>query len=151
MSAKSSAILAVGRRKTASARIRLSRGTGSIVVNGKPVEEYLYTEALVKSATLPITTAGLDGQLDVIVRVIGGGPNGQAGAISHGLARAIQKMDATLRAPLKKEGLLTRDGRMRERKKPGRPGARAAGQYAGRSPGRSRARFGGAEGRHCRL
>ena len=132
MSAKSSAILAVGRRKTASARIRLSRGTGVIVVNGKPVEEYLYTEALVKSATLPITTAGLDGQLDVIVRVIGGGPNGQAGAISHGLARAIQKMDASLRAPLKKEGLLTRDGRMRERKKPGRPGARKRFQFSKR-------------------
>jgi len=132
MSAKSSAILAVGRRKTASARIRLSRGTGVIVANGKPVEEYLYTEALVKSATLPITTAGLDGQLDVIVRVIGGGPNGQAGAISHGLARAIQKMDATLRAPLKKEGLLTRDGRMRERKKPGRPGARKRFQFSKR-------------------
>ena len=132
MSAKSSAILAVGRRKTASARVRLSRGTGSIVVNGKPVEEYLYTEALVKSATLPITTAGLDGQLDVVVRVIGGGPNGQAGAISHGLARAIQKMDATLRAPLKKEGLLTRDGRMRERKKPGRPGARKRFQVSKR-------------------
>ena len=132
MSAKSSAILAVGRRKTASARIRLSRGTGVIVVNGKPVEEYLYTEALVKSATLPITTAGLDGQLDVIVRVIGGGPNSQAGAISHGLARAIQKMDATLRAPLKKEGLLTRDGRMRERKKPGRPGARKRFQFSKR-------------------
>ncbi|MDP4592307.1 MAG: 30S ribosomal protein S9 [Opitutales bacterium] len=132
MSAKSSAILAVGRRKTASARVRLSRGTGVIVVNGKPVEEYLYTEALVKSATLPITTAGLDGQLDVVVRVIGGGPNGQAGAISHGLARAIQKMDATLRAPLKKEGLLTRDGRMRERKKPGRPGARKRFQFSKR-------------------
>jgi small subunit ribosomal protein S9 len=132
MSAKSSAILAVGRRKTASARIRLSRGTGVIVVNGKPVEEYLYTEALVKSATLPITTAGLDGQLDVIVRVIGGGPNGQAGAISHGLARAIQKMDPALRAPLKKEGLLTRDGRMRERKKPGRPGARKRFQFSKR-------------------
>ena len=132
MSAKSSAILAVGRRKTASARIRLSRGTGVIVVNGKPVEEYLYTEALVKSATLPITIAGLNGQLDVIVRVIGGGPNGQAGAISHGLARAIQKMDATLRAPLKKEGLLTRDGRMRERKKPGRPGARKRFQFSKR-------------------
>ena len=132
MSAKSSAILAVGRRKTASARIRLSRGTGVIVVNGKPVEEYLYTEALVKSATLPITTAGLDGQLDVIVRVIGGGPTGQADAISHGLARAIQKMDATLRAPLKKEGLLTRDGRMRERKKPGRPGARKRFQFSKR-------------------
>lgn len=132
MSAKSSAILAVGRRKTASARVRLSRGTGSILVNGKPVEEYLYTEALVKSATLPITTAGLDGQLDVVVRVIGGGPNGQAGAISHGLARAIQKMDATLRAPLKKEGLLTRDGRMRERKKPGRPGARKRFQFSKR-------------------
>ena len=88
MSAKSSAILAVGRRKTASARVRLSRGTGSIVVNGKPVEEYLYTEALVKSATL--------------------------------------------RAPLKKEGLLTRDGRMRERKKPGRPGARKRFQFSKR-------------------
>ena len=132
MSAKSSAILAVGRRKTASARIRLSRGTGVIVVNGKPVEEYLYTEALVKSATLPITIAGLDGQLDVIVRVIGGGPNGQAGAISHGLARAIQKMDATLRAPLRREGLLTSDGRMRERKKPGRPGARKRFQFSKR-------------------
>ncbi|MEY3392732.1 MAG: hypothetical protein RLZZ322_1581 [Verrucomicrobiota bacterium] len=132
MTAKSSAITAVGRRKTASARIRLSRGSGSIVVNGKPVEEYLYTEALVKSATLPITTAGLDGQLDIVVRVIGGGPNGQAGAISHGLARAIQKMDATLRAPLKKEGLLTRDGRMRERKKPGRPGARKRFQFSKR-------------------
>ena len=132
MSAKSSAILAVGRRKTASARVRLSRGTGVIVVNGKPVEEYLYTEALVKSATLPITTAGLYGQLDVVVRVIGGGPNGQAGAISHGLARAIQKMDATLRATLKKEGLLTRDGRMRERKKPGRPGARKRFQLSKR-------------------
>ncbi len=132
MSAKTSAITAVGRRKTASARVRLSRGNGSIVVNGKPVEEYLYTEALVKSATLPITTAGLDGQLDVVVGVIGGGPNGQAGAISHGLARAIQKMDATLRAPLKKEGLLTRDGRMRERKKPGRPGARKRFQFSKR-------------------
>jgi len=132
MTAKSSAITAVGRRKTASARIRLSRGSGSIVVNGKPVEEYLYTEALVKSATLPITTAVLDGQLDIVVRVIGGGPNGQAGAISHGLARAIQKMDATLRAPLKKEGLLTRDGRMRERKKPGRPGARKRFQFSKR-------------------
>ena len=132
MSAKSSAITAVGRRKTASARVRLSRGSGSIVINGKPVGEYLYTEALVKSATLPITTAGLDGQLDVVVRVIGGGPNGQAGAISHGLARAIQKLDGTLRAPLKKEGLLTRDGRMRERKKPGRPGARKRFQFSKR-------------------
>ena len=132
MSAKSSAITVVGRRKAASARVRLSRGAGSIVINGKPVEEYLYTEALVKSATLPITTAGLDGQLDVVVRVIGGGPNGQAGAISHGLARAIQKLDGTLRAPLKKEGLLTRDGRMRERKKPGRPGARKRFQFSKR-------------------
>ena len=81
MSAKSSAILAVGRRKTASARIRLSRGTGVIVVNGKPVEEYLYTEALVKSATLPITTAGLDGQLDVIVRVLARHPRVKLAAV----------------------------------------------------------------------
>jgi len=129
---KSSAITAVGRRKTASARIRLSRGTGTITINGKPVEEYLYTEALVKAATAPLRTAGLEGQVDVSVNVIGGGPNGQAGAISHGLARALQKMDATLRAPLKKEGLLTRDGRMRERKKPGQPGARKRFQFSKR-------------------
>ena len=129
---KSTAITAVGRRKTASARIRLTPGTGSISINGKPLEEYLYTEALVKSATAPIRTAGLEGQVDVIVNVIGGGPNGQAGAISHGLARAIQKMNPELRAPLKKEGLLTRDGRMRERKKPGRPGARKRFQFSKR-------------------
>ena len=129
---KSTAITAVGRRKTASARIRLTPGTGTISINGKPLEEYLYTEALVKSATAPIRTAGLEGQVDVTVNVIGGGPNGQAGAISHGLARAIQKMNPELRAPLKKEGLLTRDGRMRERKKPGRPGARKRFQFSKR-------------------
>ena len=129
---KSTAITAVGRRKSASARIRLTTGTGSISINGKPLEEYLYTEALVKSATAPIRTAGLEGQVDVTVNVIGGGPNGQAGAISHGLARAIQKMNPELRAPLKKEGLLTRDGRMRERKKPGRPGARKRFQFSKR-------------------
>ncbi|NBV39292.1 30S ribosomal protein S9 [bacterium] len=129
---KSSAITAVGRRKTASARVRLSRGTGAISINGKPLEEYLYTEALVKSATAPLRTAGIEGQVDVTVNVIGGGPNGQAGAISHGLARAIQKFDPAHRAPLKKGGLLTRDGRMRERKKPGRPGARKRFQFSKR-------------------
>ena len=129
---KSSPISAVGRRKTASARIRITRGTGAISINGKPIEEYLYTEALVKSATAPLRTSGLEGQIDVAVNVIGGGPNGQAGAISHGLARAIQKMDPALRAPLKKGGLLTRDGRMRERKKPGRPGARKRFQFSKR-------------------
>jgi small subunit ribosomal protein S9 len=132
MSAKNSPITAVGRRKTASARIRLSHGTGAISINGKSAHEYLYTEALVKVATQPLRTAGLEGQLDVSVNVIGGGPNGQAGAISHGLARALQKMDGTLRAPLKKGGLLTRDGRMRERKKPGRPGARKRFQFSKR-------------------
>ena len=70
MSAKSPAITAVGRRKTASARVRLTRGTGTMSINGKPAEEYLYTEALVKAATLPIRTAGLEGQVDVIVLVI---------------------------------------------------------------------------------
>ncbi|MGA0134171.1 MAG: 30S ribosomal protein S9 [Opitutales bacterium] len=132
MSAKNSAITAVGRRKTASARVRLTRGAGAISINGRSAEEYLYTEALMKSATQPIRTAGLEGQVDVSVNVIGGGPNGQAAAISHGLARAIQKMDSSLRAPLKKEGLLTRDGRMRERKKPGRPGARKRFQFSKR-------------------
>lgn len=123
---------AVGRRKTATARVRISRGTGKITVNGKPVEVYCYTETLVKSAIAPFKTTETEGQFDVDVNVNGGGANGQAGAISLGIARALQKYNAELRPALKKAGQLTRDGRAKERKKPGRPGARARFQFSKR-------------------
>jgi small subunit ribosomal protein S9 len=130
--AKNPTLTAVGRRKTASARVHLKRGTGEITINGRPASVLLYTEALIKAATTPLRVAGLEGQVDVLIRVAGGGPNGQAGAISQALARALQKLDLGLRPTLKKAGLLTRDGRMRERKKPGRPGARKRFQFSKR-------------------
>lgn len=123
---------AVGRRKTASARIRLSRGEGKVLVNGKPCTEYLYSDQLYSQATTPLRIAELEGQIDLAIRVEGGGPTGQAGAISHGIARALQKMDPELRTPLKRAGLITRDPRMKERKKPGKPGARKSFQFSKR-------------------
>lgn len=124
--------VAVGRRKTSTARVRVASGSGNITVNDKPVEVYCFTESLAKTATLPISVAGLDGSLDIQIRVNGGGVNSQAGAISHGIARAIEKYNPDLRAPLKKAGLLTRDGRAKERKKSGRPGARKRFQFSKR-------------------
>jgi small subunit ribosomal protein S9 len=132
MSETAEKFVAVGRRKTSSARVRIAAGTGAFVINNRPLETYLYTEALVKSATRPISTVGLDGQVDVNVLVSGGGPNSQAGAISHGLARALEKFNPENRAALKKAGLLTRDGRMKERKKSGQPGARKRFQFSKR-------------------
>jgi len=123
---------AVGRRKTATARVRIARGTGKITINGKPYDTYLYTETLAKSATLPLKTVEQEGQFDIDVNVSGGGANGQAGAISLGIARALQKYNGELRPALKKAGQLTRDGRAKERKKPGRPGARARFQFSKR-------------------
>ncbi len=124
--------VAVGRRKAATARVRLSRGAGEIVINGKPMSVYLYEEQLVRIATTPITIAELDNQLNATVTVKGGGPIGQAGAIALGFARALQKLNGELRSPLKKAGQLTRDGRVKERKKPGRPGARRRFQFSKR-------------------
>lgn len=134
MSAKtaSEVFVATGRRKSASARVRLSRGSGEIVINGKPLNVYLYEEQLVRIATTPIKIAELDGQLDATVTVAGGGPIGQAGAIALGFARALQKLNGELRSPLKKAGQLSRDGRVKERKKPGRPGARRRFQFSKR-------------------
>lgn len=123
---------AVGRRKTATARVRIARGTGKLTVNGKSLENYCYTETLAKAATGPLKTVELVGQFDIDVNVNGGGANGQAGAISLGIARALQKYNAELRPALKKAGQLTRDGRAKERKKPGRPGARARFQFSKR-------------------
>lgn len=123
---------AVGRRKTASCRLRLFPGEGKVTVNGKPVEEYCYSEALHKAAVRPLEVAELSGQIDVIARVEGSGPNGQAVAISHAMARALEKYNPELRSVLKKAGLLRRDPRKRERKKPGQPGARKKFQFSKR-------------------
>lgn len=132
MATKTQTFVAVGRRKTASARVRLTQGAGTITINGRPANEYLYCEQLQKQALAPLATTELSGTVDLAVRVAGGGPNGQAGAIAHGIARALEKLDSELRSPLKKAGHITRDPRMKERKKSGQPGARKRFQFSKR-------------------
>ena len=124
--------LGTGRRKTAVARVRLVPGSGKITVNGRPFENYFVTEMLRTVALRPLTLTETASRFDVLVNLTGGGPNGQAGALRHGLARALIRADANLRASLKADGLLTRDPRMRERKKYGQPGARKRFQYSKR-------------------
>ncbi len=124
--------VSVGRRKTSVARARLSQGSGNILVNDKPIKEYCYTDQLAMIAMRPLEVAGALSSVDADINVKGGGPVGQAGAISHALARALEKYDASLRAALKKEGLLTRDSRAKERKKSGQPGARKRFQFSKR-------------------
>jgi small subunit ribosomal protein S9 len=114
-----------GRRKTATARVNLVEGTGKWTVNGVELEKYLPVEALCDFLKQPVAISGYDMEkVDVVAFAKGGGISGQAGAIRHGLARALCEADANLRAALKKAGCLTRDSRMKERKKPGQPGAR---------------------------
>lgn len=132
MSATKTYFGAVGRRKTASARVRITEGTGKIEVNGKPFEQYFGTDALCKSAAGPLFTTENREKFDVIATAIGGGKAGQATAVAHGIARALQKFNAELRPALKKAGHLTRDPRERERKKVGRPGARRRFQFSKR-------------------
>ena len=122
----------IGRRKKARARVRLSHGSGKIIVNGKEPTDYFKTEDFARSALLPLKTAEMSDQVDVIVKAEGGGLHGQAGATSLGIARALEKLNQELRIPLKKEGLLTRDPRSRERKKAGQPGARKRFQFSKR-------------------
>ena len=129
---KTNEFLGTGRRKTAVARVRLATGSGKITVNGRPFETYFPVETLRGTASQPLTVTGTSDKLDVRVNVSGGGPNGQAGAVRHGIARALLKFDANLRPSLKAEGFLTRDPRMRERKKYGQPGARKRFQYSKR-------------------
>jgi len=130
--AESVEFLATGRRKTAVARVRMAVGTGKILVNGRAFENYFPVEAqrLVVQQPLVITDSAT--KFDIRINVEGGGPFGQAGAVRHGIARALLKFDANLRPPLKAEGLLTRDPRMRERKKYGQPGARKRFQFSKR-------------------
>jgi len=124
--------LGTGRRKTAVARVRLSSGTGKIQINGRTFENYFPLESQRGVVLQPLTVTGTSGKFDAHVTVAGGGPDGQAGAVRHGLARALLTVDANLRPILKSEGLLTRDPRMRERKKYGQPGARKRFQYSKR-------------------
>ena len=124
--------LGTGRRKTAVARVRLAAGTGKILINGRTFENYFPLESHRGVVTQPFTASGTVDKFDATITVSGGGPNGQAGAVRHGLARALLTVDPNLRPVLKAEGLLTRDPRMRERKKYGQPGARRRFQYSKR-------------------
>ncbi len=122
-----------GRRKTAVARVRLLPGTGTITVNNKTLADYFGGRQLHEIViTSPLRQVSRIGQYNVSVRVVGGGTTGQAGAIRHGIARALIQADETLRPALKKAGFLTRDPRMKERKKPGLKRARKAPQYTKR-------------------
>jgi small subunit ribosomal protein S9 len=129
---KTPEFLGTGRRKTAVARVRLATGSGKITVNGRAFDIYFPLETLRSTVSQPLTVTGTSDKLDVRVNVTGGGPNGQAGAVRHGIARALLQFDANLRPSLKKEGYLTRDPRMRERKKYGQPGARKRFQFSKR-------------------
>ena len=124
--------LGTGRRKTAVARVRLATGTGKILINGRAFENYFPAETQRAVASQPLTITGTADKFDAQITVTGGGPTGQAGAVRHGLARALLTVDANLRPILNAEGLLTRDPRMRERKKYGQPGARKRFQYSKR-------------------
>ena len=124
--------LGTGRRKTAIARVRLASGTGKITVNGRQFENYFPLETLRVTAAQPLTLTGTAEKFNARINVSGGGPNGQAGAVRHGIARALLQFDANLRGALKAEGFLTRDSRMKERKKYGQPGARKRFQFSKR-------------------
>jgi small subunit ribosomal protein S9 len=123
---------ATGRRKEAVARVRIVPGTGAQTVNGRPLREYLGRESLVRQVLQPFETAAMATTFDLVAKVHGGGVTGQAGALRLGLARALLAYDAELRKPLRKAGLLTRDPRMKERKKYGLRGARRAFQFSKR-------------------
>ncbi|MCL6592430.1 MAG: 30S ribosomal protein S9 [Alicyclobacillus sp.] len=121
-----------GRRKHSVARVRLLPGDGKIVVNRRDVQEYFPLETLRLIVRQPLLLTDTAGRYDVYVNVYGGGITGQAGAIRHGIARALLKVDPNLRPALKKAGMLTRDARMKERKKYGLKGARRAPQFSKR-------------------
>ncbi len=121
-----------GKRKTSVARVILRPGDGATWVNGRTIEEYFPRAVWQTIATSPLKVAGVEGQYDLRVRVTGGGLTGQAGAVRHGIARALVEADPNLRVPLKREGFLTRDARIVERKKAGLHKARKAPQFSKR-------------------
>ena len=125
-------IHAVGRRKKAVARVRLVPGEGNIVINKRGIDDYFGLETLKMTVRQPLVLTNTGGDLDILVNVHGGGYTGQAGAIRHGISRALCKMNPELRGEIKKAGFLTRDPRMKERKKYGLKGARRAPQFSKR-------------------
>jgi small subunit ribosomal protein S9 len=122
----------IGRRKTSSARVRIMSGSGNMIVNDKPAEEFFTRLGDMDLIRKPLQAVDMEGILDVSVKVNGGGVTGQTGAVVHGLARALLKMDPDLRPVLRAGGFLTRDSRMKERKKPGLKRARKAPTYTKR-------------------
>jgi small subunit ribosomal protein S9 len=123
---------ATGRRKTAVARVRLTSGDGKCVINDVDSVKYIPSEALRNYMLQPLVITNMKGKFDLGVSVKGGGVSGQAGAVRHALSRALILSDVSLRDALKKAGCLTRDARMKERKKPGQPGARKRFQFSKR-------------------
>jgi small subunit ribosomal protein S9 len=125
-------IYATGRRKSASARVRIVPGSGKIKVNGEEYDKYFETEALCGYIRQPLNVTNALNQFDITATILGGGKAGQAGALRHGIARALVKADEEYKSVLKDCGMLTRDSREKERKKPGQPGARKRFQFSKR-------------------
>ena len=124
--------MGTGRRKDAVASVRLTPGKGKITINGKDIDEYFGLETLKILVRQPLAATETEGKFDIIVKAIGGGISGQAGAIRHGISRALVEADESYKAILKSNGYLTRDARMKERKKPGLKKARKASQFSKR-------------------
>ena len=121
-----------GRRKSSVARVRIVSGKGNITINDRTIDDYFGLETLKLIVRQPLALTGNEGKIDVIAKVSGGGVTGQAGAIRHGISRALLQVDGDFRPALKKAGFLTRDPRMKERKKYGLKGARRAPQFSKR-------------------
>lgn len=121
-----------GRRKSATARVKLTKGSGKVTVNGRKLGEYFPLESMSSYINQPFQVTGLEGQFDMHVNVSGGGSIGQSGAVRHGVSRALIVYDSSLRPVLKQSGMLTRDARVKERLKPGQPGARKRFQFSKR-------------------
>ncbi len=124
--------IGTGRRKTSVARVYIRNGKGELKINNKDINDYFATPEQVQAAKQPLLITGSDSKYDIVITVRGGGLSGQAGACSHGLARALAQVDASNHSPLKANGLLTRDSRMVERKKYGQRGARRRFQFSKR-------------------
>src|SRR2546430_9601599 len=132
MTAEKSIFLGTGRRKTSTARIRIVEGSGKLVVNDREFDRYFSHENFAKQAYAPLLTVDMREKIDVTANVAGGGVAGQAGAVAHGIARALQKMNSELRPALKKAGHIKRDPREKERKHDGQPRARQRFQFSKR-------------------
>lgn len=132
MAKKTLTFAATGRRKTSVARVRVSEGSGTITVNGLEANAYFDTALQQELLKKPFITAGVVGKYDIIASVNGGGKSGQCGAVVHAVSRALASTDDEMKDVLKKAGFLTRDARMKERKKPGQPGARKRFQFSKR-------------------